>query len=172
MQMIHMKPHIIILVCALSATSCDNILFQHFRRTKREAEYYQSILGKPLRTQLGFTTASPYIEIDGRTREVYIIESVVPGGVFEQAGFRPNDIVTEGATTFFRRLHGARGENSIAVTIRRLVQEPDEASGNYRYLTIQVKVPHALAPEPEKDSIEPAGGAYVAPEAGAPSAHP
>lgn len=61
------------------------------------AWYWQIIIGRPLEQALGFRHGTPYIYETGssRPREVLAIETIVPRGVFDQAGLRSGDIVRD-----------------------------------------------------------------------------
>jgi hypothetical protein len=77
-----------------------------------EAFYYQGAVGVSLNRELGFTHGSPYVRCGGEVREVFTIESVTPGGVFDRAGFRKGDIVRGlSFTEFYKLLHRNRGRD-------------------------------------------------------------
>src|SRR5688572_2632459 len=82
------------------------------------AFYWQMLIGTPLERELGFQHGSPYVQEDGSSwdTEVLTIGSVVPGGVFDRAGFRSGDVVRElSINELFQVLHRGRGQQ---VTIR------------------------------------------------------
>jgi hypothetical protein len=82
------------------------------------AWYWQKTVGEPLERELGFQHGTPYVQEDGSQwpQEVLTVESVVPGGVFDQAGFRQGDVVRGlSINGLFQVLHRARGQQ---VTIR------------------------------------------------------
>lgn len=75
-----------------------------------EVFYYQGVVGFALNRELGFAHGSPYVQCGGETTEVFTIESVTPGGVFDRAGFREGDIVRGlSFTEFYKLLHRSRG---------------------------------------------------------------
>jgi hypothetical protein len=75
--------------------------------------FYQERVGGQLRSELGFEHGSPYVRCGGITRrEVFTIESVRSGGVFERAGFHNGDIVVGmSITEFYRVLQSKRGDD-------------------------------------------------------------
>lgn len=73
-----------------------------------EMFYY---LGKPLEDDLGFRHGSPYLRCGDSIQEVFTIEAIVPGGIFDQAGIRDGDIVMGPSITgFYKLLHRNRGK--------------------------------------------------------------
>lgn len=75
-----------------------------------EAWYYQLRLGEGLRRDLGFEHASPHIRCGRRWVEVVTIASLVPDGVFAQAGFRAGDIIKGPSISgLYKLLHRSRG---------------------------------------------------------------
>ena len=75
-----------------------------------EMVYYQAAVGASLNRGLGFTHGSPYVRCGGEVTEVFTIESVTAGGVFDRAGFRQGDIVRgRSITEFYKLLHRSRG---------------------------------------------------------------
>jgi hypothetical protein len=82
------------------------------------AFYWQMFIGMPLEQDLGFQHGSPYVQEGGSSgyTEVLAIEAVVPGGVFDRAGFRNGDVVRGmSSNELFQSLHRGRGQQ---VTIR------------------------------------------------------
>jgi hypothetical protein len=77
------------------------------------AWYWQGTIGASLEQELGFQHGSPYIWEDGSSqpREVLTVESVVPNGIFDQAGFQRGNVI-QGVSTneLFRLLHRGRGQ--------------------------------------------------------------
>lgn len=83
-----------------------------------EAWYWQVSIGEPLERVLGFQCGSPYIRDSASSglQEVLTVESVVPGGVFDRAGFKSGDVVRGLSTNeLFQVLHRGRGRE---VTVR------------------------------------------------------
>lgn len=75
------------------------------------AFYWQSYIGDPLERDLGFGHGTPYVTCNGWLQEVLVVESLTPGGVFEQAGFRQGDIIRGlSINDLFRLLHRGRGQ--------------------------------------------------------------
>src|SRR5437868_3126577 len=62
------------------------------------AYYYQLFIGNRLRIELGFTHGTCYMIDNGRSIGVITLASVTPGGVFDLAGFRVNDILLDDLT--------------------------------------------------------------------------
>jgi hypothetical protein len=82
------------------------------------AWYWQTAVGAPLERDLGFWHGTPYIRETGASeaRVVLTVESIVPGSVFDQAGFKSGDIVRGlSINGLFQELHRGRGRQ---VTIR------------------------------------------------------
>jgi hypothetical protein len=82
------------------------------------AWYWQITVGKRLERELGFQHGTPYVREEGSSwlREVLIVESVVPGGVFDRAGFRRGDVIRGlSINGLFQLLQRGRGHQ---VTIR------------------------------------------------------
>ena len=80
--------------------------------------YWEIVMGGPLEREFGFELGTPYIVEDGSSSliEVLAIESVVPGGFFDQVGFKAGDIVRhQKLDDVFRTLHRSRGKS---ITIR------------------------------------------------------
>ncbi|MCZ6689663.1 MAG: hypothetical protein O7H41_08680 [Planctomycetota bacterium] len=73
--------------------------------------YWQGKIGGPLEEDLGFRMRGRYIQVDGKRVEALTITSVRSGGVFEQAGFRPGDIIVDDLDfcQFYKKLERARG---------------------------------------------------------------
>lgn len=72
--------------------------------------YYQAHIGRKLGVDLGFKHGSPLVRCGDKDQEVFTIDSVLPGGVFAQAGFTDGDIVVGlSITQFYRILHKQRG---------------------------------------------------------------
>ena len=84
-----------------------------------EARHYQSKLGGLLRRDLGFAHGSPYLRNTRGMVEVLTIESVAPGGLFDQAGFQKDDIVVDDVSIseFYKLLERARGGEPVAITV-------------------------------------------------------
>jgi len=85
-------------------------------RVATQAEYRQGTVGEPLKWELGFQIGSPYYTIGGEKGvELFVIESVAPGGIFDKARVRSGDFPVappgerESFNEFFRRLEEARG---------------------------------------------------------------
>ena len=85
------------------------------------AWYWQMSVGLPLERELGFQHGTPYIQEAGSSwdEEVLTVESVVPGGVFDRAGFKSDDVIRGlSINGLFQVLHRGRGQE---VTIRVVV---------------------------------------------------
>lgn len=54
---------------------------------------------KRLEKAYGFTGDTPYVEVDGEVREVFMIESVTSGGAAMLAGLRAGDVVAGSSST-------------------------------------------------------------------------
>lgn len=75
-----------------------------------EALIYQGVIARELERDLGFQLASTYIRCGESAIGPLSITGIVPGGLFDQAGFLDGDIIIGQSTTgFFRLLHKNRG---------------------------------------------------------------
>ncbi len=72
--------------------------------------YYQAILGPFLERELGFVEGAAYIQVGQRLHSAVALCSIVPGGVFDRAGFRAGDVLPGlSHTDLFRLLNRNRG---------------------------------------------------------------
>jgi len=55
--------------------------------------YYQAILGPFLERELGFVEGAAYIKVGQRLHSAVALCSIVPGGVFDRAGFQVGDVL-------------------------------------------------------------------------------
>lgn len=104
-----MRPWIKRLVVALAA-----LCAAFWTYVPLAALYWQVWIGGPLEQELGFEYGTPYIVVNGSSMiEVLTIESVVPGGVFEKAGFKNGDVVRGlSLDELFKTLHRCRGQTA------------------------------------------------------------
>ena len=67
-----------------------------------------------LKYDLGFDHGSPYVKVGGEVREVFMIDSILPGGVFDRSGVLRGDIVMDvQILEFYEHLERHRGGNYI-----------------------------------------------------------
>jgi hypothetical protein len=84
--------------------------------------YYQVYVGAELRKDLGFQAGTPYISEGGFLGmgiEPVTIEEIVPGSVFDKAGFVKNDILIDGIrlNKLYQTLERSRGGEPITFTV-------------------------------------------------------
>jgi hypothetical protein len=78
-----------------------------------EALYYQVLLGRDLERDLGFHDGADYIFPNGHMHSAVKVAALVPGGVFEHAGFRVGNVFPGlSHTGLFRLLHRHRGREA------------------------------------------------------------
>jgi S1-C subfamily serine protease len=80
--------------------------------------YWQMSVGVPLEREMGFRHGTPYVQEAGSSwpQEVLTVESVIPGGAFDRAGFKSGDVVRGlSINGLFQALHRGRGQQ---ITIR------------------------------------------------------
>jgi S1-C subfamily serine protease len=89
---------------------------------------------------LGFMHGSPYIRLGDDVREVFTIEQVVQGGVFDNAGVRPGDIVlSHQILSFYSELNESRGE-TFQFSVTDGVDGPPIAARSRREIEIFIPV--------------------------------
>jgi hypothetical protein len=106
----------------------------------RAAFYWQMMVGAILERDLGFQHGTPYVLYTGSDwlHEVLTVESVTPGGVFEQAGFQRGDIILDlSITELFQLLQQGRGQ-SVTIRVADGGDGPPIAERRVRVITIMV----------------------------------
>jgi hypothetical protein len=85
-----------------------------------EQYYYQLPIARRLERDLGFTSETNTLEGSWPTGRKYLFFQLIePGGLVNQAGVRPHDIVVEprGFTEFWYRLEQARGGEPVTIAV-------------------------------------------------------
>jgi len=109
-----------------------------------EAHPYQLQISEDLCRELGFRHGSPYVRNGDDLLEVFTIEHVVPGGLFDQAGFRKHDIIVDrlSITDFYRLLENARGGDPVTITVVPWADEQPLSERPRREVTFAVPSRH------------------------------
>jgi hypothetical protein len=105
-----------------------------------EAHYYQGRLAQELRRDLGFEHGTAYRRDGRRTADVLIIASLVPGGIFDRAGFRVGDIIRGPSIGgLYKMLHRGRGRR-VQITVIDGGEGPRLEQRPKRVITVQVPI--------------------------------
>ncbi len=120
------------------------ILFTDEFSTK-EHQYYQTVIGELFEEEMGFEHDSPYIEVNGKTREVMAIRPIDPNGTMAKAGLTDYMIVVEiegldrlSFTGFCKTLYESQGK---VIKLQLVKYENGPPIKNRPKTMIEVRVP-------------------------------
>jgi hypothetical protein len=114
-----------------------------------KSHYYFANTGKKLMIELGVRHSTCYIKRKWGLRNVVIIESVSPDGLFHRAGFRPKDIILDdlGFIDFIQLLEKQRGGEPITFCVATLDDSIVTTNPPKRLITVHIPAAFPNSPQ-------------------------